>query len=141
MTNHLENSCPKQEIACPFVDCGCEFRGHRTEITKHIKDAPGIHLNMTGETISIQKQLLLLYEERCKEQKNWIELLSRKVNTLEKTYGTQFIWKIDHYHEHVQDARTNKKTTLFSPPFYTSRHGYRLTVSICLCGDGKGNKN
>jgi beta-xylosidase len=103
-----------------------------------MKESPGIHLNMAGKTISIQKQLLQLYEERSNEEKKWIELLARKVNALEKTYGAQFIWKIDHYSERLQDARTNKKTTLFSPPFLTSRHGYRLTLSICLCGDGKG---
>ena len=57
---------------------------------------------------------------------------------MEKTYGAQFIWKIEHYSEKLQDARTNKKTTLFSPHFSTSRHGYRLALSICLCGDGKG---
>lgn len=108
------------------------------DITKHIKDAPGIHLNLVGKTISIQKQLLQIYEDRFNEQKKWIELLTRKVNALEKHYGAQFIWKIDHYTEHLQDARTNKKTTLFSPPFLTSRHGYRLALSICLCGDGKG---
>lgn len=88
--------------------------------------------------MSIQKQLLHLYEERFNEQKKWIELLTRKVNALEKNYGAQFIWKIDHYSEHLQDARMNKKPTLFSPPFFTSRHGYRLALSICLCGDGKG---
>jgi TNF receptor-associated factor 4 len=138
MQNHLDNECSKQEIPCPFNDCGCDFRGHRANIAKHMKDAPGIHLNMTGKTISIQKNLLQLYEERTNEQKIWIELLARKVNALEKTYGAQYIWKIDHYQERLQEARTNKKTTLFSPPFLTSRHGYRLALSICLCGDGKG---
>lgn len=105
-----------------------------------MKDSPGIHLNMAGKTISIQKQLLLLYEERSNEQKKWIELLARKVNALEKAYGAQFIWKIDHYSERLQEARTNKKTAIFSPPFLTSRHGYCLALSICLCGDGKGKR-
>ncbi len=55
------------------------------------------------------------------------------MNALEKTYGSQFLWKIDHYSDRLQEARTNKKTTLFSPPF--------LSLSICLCGDGKGEGN
>ncbi|CAF1011313.1 unnamed protein product [Rotaria sordida] len=135
--NHLDNECSKQEISCPFHDCGCEYRANRTIITQHIKDSSGIHLNMAGKTISIQKQLLTLYEERSNEQKKWIELLARKINALEKTYGSQFIWKIDHYQERLQDARTNIKSTLFSPQFLTSRYGYRLALSICLWGDGK----
>jgi hypothetical protein len=62
-----------------------------------MKDAPGIHLNIAGKTISIQKKSLQLYEERTTEQKKWIELLTQKVNALEKTYGAQYIWKIDNY--------------------------------------------
>ncbi|CAF0923594.1 unnamed protein product [Adineta steineri] len=137
MQDHLENDCTKQESPCPFNECGCEYRGHRPDIEKHMKEAPGIHLNMAGKTIALQKKLLQLYEERSNEQKNWIEILARKVNGLEKNYGAQYIWKIDHYSERLQEARSNKKTTLFSPPFSTSRHGYRLALSICLCGDGK----
>ncbi|CAF1654076.1 unnamed protein product [Adineta ricciae] len=135
--NHLENECPKQEIHCPFTDCGCEYLGRRPDIAVHMKENPGIHLNMAGKTITLQKKALQLYDERIKEQKNWIDLLSRKVNALEKSYGAQYIWKIDRYNERLQEARSNKKTTLFSPPFCTSRHGYRLALSICLCGDGK----
>jgi hypothetical protein len=103
-----------------------------------MKSEPGLHLNMAGKTISIQKKLLQIYEERANEQKKWIELLTQKVNALEKRYGAQFIWKIDKFSERLADARTNKKTTLFSPPFLTSRHGYRLSLSLCLGGDGKG---
>ncbi|CAF0991009.1 unnamed protein product [Rotaria sp. Silwood1] len=137
MQNHLENECPKQELSCPFIDCGCEYRGQRVNITEHIKESPGLHLNVAGKTIAIQKKLLQAFEERMNEQKKWIELLTKKVNALEKTYGAQYIWKIDHYQERLQDARSNKKTTLFSPPFLTSRHGYRLALAICLDGDGK----
>ena len=62
-----------------------------------MKENPGIHLNMAGKTIALQKKALQLYDERIKEQKNWIDLLSRKVNALEKSYGAQYIWKIDRY--------------------------------------------
>ena len=97
MQNHLDNECPKQELTCPFFECGCEYRGQRTEIVKHMKDSPGIHLNVAGKTITIQKKLLQAYEERINEQKKWIEVLASKVNALDKTYGAQYIWKIDHY--------------------------------------------
>ncbi|CAF4757813.1 unnamed protein product, partial [Rotaria magnacalcarata] len=40
--------------------------------------------------------------------------------------------------EKFQEAHTNKKPTLYSPRFLTSRHGYFLGLSICLFGDGKG---
>lgn len=62
-----------------------------------MKESPGVHLNIAGKAISIQKKLLQAYEERNNEQKKWIEALASKVNALEKTYGAQYIWKIDHY--------------------------------------------
>jgi hypothetical protein len=97
MQYHLDNECPKQELSCPFTDCGCNYRGQREDIHKHMRESPGIHLNTAGKTISLQKKLLQVYEERTNEQKKWIEVLARKVNALEKSYGAQYIWKIDHY--------------------------------------------
>lgn len=97
MQDHLENECPKQVLPCPFIECGCDYRGERSQITKHLKESPGLHLNVAGKTISVQRKLLQAFEERLNEQKKWIEVLARKVNALEKTYGAQYIWKIDHY--------------------------------------------
>ena len=60
-----------------------------------------------------------------------------QVENLEKLYGAQLIWKIDNYAEKLQDAKSGKKTTIYSPPFLTSRHGYKMALSLCLYGDGK----
>ena len=61
-----------------------------------------------------------------------------KVEALEKLYGSQMVWKIDGYEEKMADATAGKKQTLFSPPFLTSRHGYKMALSACLYGDGEG---
>ena len=66
-------------------------------------------------------------------------LNNMQVEALEKLYGSQLIWKIDNYEEKLQEGKTGKKTTIYSPPFLTSRHGYKLALSACLYGDGKGN--
>jgi hypothetical protein len=97
MQKHLESECLKQEATCPFNECGCEYRGPRIEIAQHMKESPGLHLNVAGKAITVQKKLLQAYEERMNEQKKWIELLARRVNALDKAYGAQYIWKIDHY--------------------------------------------
>ncbi len=39
--------------------------------------------------------------------------------------------------EKYNDSKTGKKPTIFSPPFLTSRHGYKLALSTTLHGDGK----
>ena len=51
---------------------------------------------------------------------------------------TQLIWRIDEFGRKMKEAKNGNTPTLFSPPFYTSRHGYRLAASLCLNGDGKG---
>lgn len=101
----MDNECPKQELTCPFNDCGCEYRAQRSDIAKHMRESPGLHLNIAGKTVSIQKKLLQAYEERTNEQKKWIEILARKVNALEKTYGAQYIWKIDHYRVRLKKSK------------------------------------
>ena len=62
-----------------------------------------------------------------------------KVENLEKLYGSQLIWKIDNYKEKLSEAKSGKKTTIYSPPFLTSRHGYKMAVSLCPYGDGKSD--
>ena len=73
---------------------------------------------------------------------NWklfvTEKAGRRVEGLEKLYGSQLIWKIDNYTAKLEEAKAGKKPTIFSPPFLTSRHGYKLAMSCCLYGDGKG---
>ncbi|KAH3891906.1 hypothetical protein DPMN_016016 [Dreissena polymorpha] len=67
-----------------------------------------------------------------------ITVLERKVDTLEKLYGCQLVWKIEGWEDKVHEAKLGRKATLFSPPFLTSRHGYKMALSLCPYGDGKG---
>lgn len=47
------------------------------------------------------------------------------------------MWKIDNYTEKFNMAKSGKQTTIFSPPFYTHRSGYRMTMSVGLYGTGE----
>lgn len=72
--------------------------------------------------------------------------LEKKVDALEKLYGCQSVWKIEQWADKIHEAKLGRKSTLFSPPFLTSRHGYKMAMSLCPYGDGKGialilNKN
>ncbi len=69
---------------------------------------------------------------------NRIDTLSQKTDTLEKLYGAQLLWKIDNYQQKYNEAKAGSKVTIFSPPFMTGRHGYKMALSACLFGDGKG---
>ena len=45
------------------------------------------------------------------------------------------IWKIDQFERRTKEAVT---LSLYSTPFYTSRHGYKMCARIYLNGDGLG---
>ena len=61
-----------------------------------------------------------------------------QVTSLEKLYGAQLVWKIEGYEEKMKESKAGQKPTIFSPPFLTGRHGYKLAMSASLYGDGKG---
>ncbi|XP_065054907.1 TNF receptor-associated factor 3-like isoform X1 [Rhopilema esculentum] len=65
--------------------------------------------------------------------------LNLKLQLLESTsYDGKLLWKIDNYNRRKQDAITGKTPSLYSPPFYTSRFGYKMCARIYLNGDGQG---
>lgn len=97
LQHHLESECNKHEMSCPFSDCNCTFKSLKSEMPKHIKESPGIHLNLLCKTISIQKKQLQLLSELVEKQKEQIFTLSNKLTSAEKSYGSQIIWKIDNY--------------------------------------------
>jgi hypothetical protein len=95
--DHLENECSKHEISCPFVDSNCTFKSLRGDMPKHLKESPGIHLNLMCKTISLQKKQLQMLSELVDRQKAIVDSVSTKVASVEKFYGSQLIWKIDKF--------------------------------------------
>ena len=53
---------------------------------------------------------------------------------------SQMIWKIPQFREKYKEARkgTDGKTALYSPEFQTHANGYKMAMSLCPNGDGKG---
>ena len=48
------------------------------------------------------------------------------------------IWKITNFKAKMQEAKQIPDWELKSRPFYTSRYGYKLAVSVFLNGNGSG---
>ena len=61
------------------------------------------------------------------------------VQTLQATsYNGVFIWKIPEIHRRRHEAKIGKTVSLYSAPFYTSRHGYKVCLRLYMDGDGSG---
>ncbi|XP_033102352.1 TNF receptor-associated factor 4-like [Anneissia japonica] len=139
LKNHTDTDCPKEKIECPFSSMGCDFKTERQKMQRHVQDdsMTSKHVTMVGATIVKHQATLDKQVELMDIHKETLGQCMQKVRDLEKLYGSQLVWKVDRYAERMQDAKTGKKITIFSPPFLTSRHGYKMAVSLCLNGDGK----
>jgi hypothetical protein len=94
---HIDNECIKNDIICPFSDCGCQFRSERENMPKHLKESPGLHLNLMCKAISLQKKQISVLTEIVDKQKTQLEVLTGKISVVDKFYGTHLVWKIDGY--------------------------------------------
>ena len=62
-----------------------------------------------------------------------------KIQILEvASYDGVLLWKIDDFKRRFDDAKERRATSLYSPPFYTSRFGYKCCARLYLNGDGIG---
>lgn len=62
--------------------------------------------------------------------------------SVNRTYHRLFSYSFHFFYfsldSKMRAAKSGETPTLFSPCFVTSKHGYRLSASVCLNGDGKG---
>ncbi|XP_070561553.1 TNF receptor-associated factor 2-like [Ptychodera flava] len=94
-------------------------------------------------------QLIEALERKIKAQDRIIALKDvslaeqdLRIQSLEKTsYDGILTWKITDFERKTQDAISGRTTSLYSPPFFTSRFGYKMCARIYLNGDGIGKGN
>ena len=60
--------------------------------------------------------------------------------SLASTYNGSFMWRIPDLAKRKRDAIDGRITSLYSPPFYTAKNGYKICIRIYLNGDGMGHK-
>ena len=62
-----------------------------------------------------------------------------QIQMLEATsYNGTYIWKIDRYSLRFQEAVAGKTPSIYSPPFYIGRFGYKVCARLYPNGDGIG---
>jgi TNF receptor-associated factor 2 len=65
--------------------------------------------------------------------------LTVKVTALEVTsFDGTLVWRITEVSRKRQEAISGRATSIYSPPFYTSRTGYKMCLRAYLNGDGMG---
>jgi len=50
------------------------------------------------------------------------------------------LWKVKDFRRCYEEGATQAREVIYSPAFDTHRNGYKLQLSICPAGDGKGRQ-
>ena len=85
-------------------------------------------------------------EERVLEVERTLNILSVHHSELElqlqaslaSTHNGAFLWRIPEVRRRIHDAKMGRIISIYSPPFYTGRNGYKMCIRAYLNGDGTG---
>uniref|UniRef100_A0A8D0BU56 MATH domain-containing protein n=1 Tax=Salvator merianae TaxID=96440 RepID=A0A8D0BU56_SALMN len=99
-----------------------------------------------SDVLSDTMAKILYLEEKVEQQESLLTLkdvminsLASRIHLLEQTsYDGRFLWKVQEVGLRTQEAQTGSRPAIYSPPFYTSRYGYKLCLKLFLNGDGTG---
>lgn len=84
-------------------------------------------------------QAVVKMETAIQQLQDGFSEMALLVQTLQATsYSGVFIWKIPEVKRRRQEAKMGRTLSLYSAPFYTSRHGYKLCLRLYMDGDGSG---
>ena len=79
-----------------------------------------------------------LHKTLALTQVSLLTLEERLINQEKLSYNGTLLWKITNVHERIQEAKSGRQTSFYSPPFYTDRNGFKMCSRIYLNGDGNG---
>jgi TNF receptor-associated factor 2 len=79
-----------------------------------------------------------LHKTLALNQVSILALEERLINLEKISYDGTLLWRITNVSERIQEAKSGRQTSFYSPPFYTSRNGYKMCVRVYLNGDGNG---
>ncbi|CAF1098537.1 unnamed protein product [Adineta steineri] len=107
-----------------------------------------IQLQTLTENIPQLKQSIEESNSYLEEVKQSQDILSQDAPSLKEkindgqnvSYDGTFIWKITNVKEKMDDARSERQSSIYSPPFYSSPTGYKMRLRLYLFGDGNARR-
>ena len=109
-----------------------------TRVTKN-NDRLKQENTMLKENIKEHKTICQdLHKALTLTQVSLLTLEERLINQEKTSFNGCLLWRIANVHERMQEAKSGRQTSFYSPPFYTNRDGYKMCARIYLNGDGSG---
>lgn len=85
-----------------------------------------------------EQQIITLERNLVARDVRIAELETRLQYLEHSSFDGALLWRIGNFAQRRQDAITNRTTSLYSPPFFTGRNGYKMCARIYPNGDGMG---
>ena len=100
------------------------------------------------EAGGVTESRLVQLEKKIKDIERQTAMMKVHVSELElqlqaslaSTHNGSFLWRIPDIARRKRDAVEERITSIYSPPFYTGRNGYKMCILAYLNGDGIGYK-
>ena len=98
-----------------------------------------------GGGMSVHAKLKFL-EEKILDVEKTANILSVHHSELElqlqaslaSSFNGTFVWRIPDVPRRIREAKSGRVSSIYSPPFYTGRTGYKMCIRAYLNGDGIG---
>ncbi|CAF0864454.1 unnamed protein product [Didymodactylos carnosus] len=111
-------------------------------------------VNINEKILKLKNELNESHEQfsKAKQQMNAMnymrlnqELLQQEINGLKDyvqstSYNGTYLWKVENVSSLIQDAQSERQLSVYSPPFYSSRNGYKMCMRLYLNGDGNARR-
>ncbi|XP_002741325.2 TNF receptor-associated factor 2-like [Saccoglossus kowalevskii] len=129
-----------------------------TEVSKYERIVAGLYRQIERNANDVQA-----IERKLKQDRDLVESLERKIKFQDRiialkdvalaeqdlriqslelaSYDGVLVWKITDFNRKRNDALSGRTTSIYSPCFFTSCHGYKMCARVYLNGDGMGKGN
>ena len=125
LASHKE-TCPKAIIQCEYNTVGCNKKMKREEQEIHNEESTEVHLQLTNGRLQLTKEKLEEATETIKSLKTTLEQKNPLIASNE-------VFKISQF---TKKKKENEKW--YSPGFYTSTGGYKMSLRVDPNGHGEG---
>ena len=120
----LQGTCPNSPLDCEFRDIGCDFRGKRQQLNKHIETGSPRHFRLVLAEMRGIKRKLTVVEKELSEESEQRKLVMPPGQFI-------YMWKIDKWQQKV-DKEEEEENFLKSNAFYVDP-GYHMFIKAYPC--------
>lgn len=150
---HLEvagNGASGDALSSQMEEIMTLVRQHETQVNKLHNELTNLKATRLESNDADPWTKASLSHQTCERRfdRNEHQLALHEIQLSEQDMRTQmleatshdgvYIWKIDQYSRRFQEAASGKTVSIYSPPFYVGRFGYKVCARIYLNGDGMG---